>query len=70
MNKLIKWINKNVLNKKELRYRVYFIYRDTQTLFIDTYAKTPAKAVKDAKEHIKKFAKKNKDYKFVKVEEK
>lgn len=66
---MIKWLKKNVLGQKKKRFRVFFIYKNKQKVFLDIYEPTPAKAVKEAKMHIKKYAKNKKNYKFAKVEE-
>lgn len=66
---MIDWFKHNILNKKEKKFRVCFIYKDKQKMFLDINAVTPSRAVKSAKIYISKFSSNKSDYKFQSVKE-
>lgn len=66
---MLKWLRNNVFNHKMKTYRICFLYKNTQKLYLSIDATTPAKAVKEAKEYINEFSANKNDYKFQGVEE-
>lgn len=66
---MLKWLKYNVFNYKMRKYQICFLYGNTQKLYLRIDATTPAKAVKEAKEYIKRFSTNENDYTFIGVEE-